>query len=80
MSRTHRFRDRDPDGRLRRKYRHREGQVRFPRGTPKWWRKLFMTRPTRRQNTSICRLAEKDVDADSLMFPLGNRKPHVYYW
>lgn len=33
-----------------------------------------MTRPRRRQNREICRLAEMGVDADTLTFPFGNSK------
>jgi len=80
MSRTHRYRDRGPNGRLRPKYRHRDRGVRFPGGTPKWWRKLYMTRPGRRKAVALCRLAAKGVEADALSFPPGNRKPHWYYW
>ncbi len=39
MSTTNKARDRDADGKLRRKYRCFYG-VPFPQGTPKWWRKL----------------------------------------
>jgi hypothetical protein len=80
MSRTHRYRDRGSDGRLLRKYRHSQRSVRFPRGTPKWWRKLFMIRPLRRANAKVCRLAGKGVDSELLIFPLGSHKPHIYYW
>ncbi|MFQ6006584.1 MAG: hypothetical protein ACE5OQ_13905 [Woeseia sp.] len=80
MSRTHRHRDRDAHGRLLRKYRHPHHGVRFPRGAPKWWRKLYMSRPRRRKNRMLCHLVEKGVDPEGLVFPLGNHKPHVYYW
>ncbi len=80
MSRTHRYRDRGSDGKLQRKYRHRCRGVRFPHGTPKWWRKLFMTRPRRRQNTAACRRILRGEDSDAVELPVGNRKPHEYYW
>ncbi len=80
MSRTHRHRDRDANGRLLRKYRHPYHGVSFPRGAPKWWRKLYMSRPRRRENRMLCRLVEKGVDSEALVFPLGNHKPHVYFW
>lgn len=79
MSTTHRYRDRGPDGKLLRKYRHRYGTV-FPHGTPKWWRKLHMTRPRRRENASLCHRIVRGEEYDALVFPLGNNKPHVYYW
>ncbi len=80
MSRNHRYRDRGTDGRLRRVYRHPQRGLNFPRGTPKWWRKLYMTRPRRRHNRALCQLIEKGIDSDTLSFSLGSRKPHVYYW
>jgi len=71
--------DRGPDGKLLRKYRRHHGTP-FPRGTPKWWRKLHMTRPRRRANASCCMQIMKGNDPEGMVFPLGNRKPHVYYW
>lgn len=79
MSTTNKARDRGADGRLRRRYRRRY-EPHFPNGTPKWWRKLHMTRPRRRANKQVCRLVLKGSDPDSLVLPLGNRKPHRYYW
>ena len=79
MSTTNKATDRGPDGRLRRKYR-RLHSPHFPRGTPKWWRKLYMTRPKRRENKRVCCLIVKRADPDEVVPPLGNRKPHVYYW
>lgn len=79
MSTTNKVRDRGPDGKLYRKYRHFYG-VRFPRGTPKWWRKLHMTRPRRRENRRICNCILHGADPEGITPPLGNRKPHVYYW
>jgi hypothetical protein len=54
MSTTNKARDRGPDGRLLRKYRRCDCSPCFPCGTPKWWRKLFMTRPRRRENKRVC--------------------------
>ncbi len=79
MSTTHRYLDRGPDGRLLRKYRRLYGPA-FPGGTPKWWRKLFMTRPRRRENRALCHRILRGEDYERLAFPLGSRKPHVYYW
>ena len=79
MSTTHRYRDRADDGKLLRKYRRWYGPC-FPMGTPKWWRKLYMTRPRRRANRALCRRILKGESFDELVFPPGNRKPHVYYW
>lgn len=79
MSTKNKARDRGPDGKLLRKY-NRAGHPHFPDGAPKWWRKLFMTRPRRRANNALCRLVLGGSDPDGLAFPLGNHKPHKYYW
>ena len=79
MSIANKSRDRGPDGKLLRKYRRTYGPS-IPNGTPKWWRKLFMTRPRRRDNKHACRMILKGRDPDGLVLPLGNHKPHVYYW
>jgi len=79
MSTTHRYLDRGPDGRLLRKYRRLYGPA-FLGGTPKWWRKLFMTRPRRRENRALCHRILRGEDYERLAFPVGSRKPHVYYW
>lgn len=72
--------DRGVGGRLLRlKYRNYY-VARFPRGTPKWWRKLHMTRPKRRENALYCFRVMKGEDPEGMAFPLGNCKPHVYYW
>lgn len=79
MSTTNKAQDRGPDGKLLRKYRRRY-EPRFPNGTPKWWRKLFMTRPRRRANKHVCHLVRVGENPEGLKLPLGNCKPHVYYW
>lgn len=79
MSVKNRVKDRDPNGRISRKYTAKESNP-FPNGTPSWWTKLYMNRPKRRENRRLCKMALSGVDADELNFPLGNRKPHVYYW
>ncbi|HET6586311.1 MAG TPA: hypothetical protein VFG67_00895 [Oleiagrimonas sp.] len=72
--------DRNPAGKLLRdKYRCHHG-IRCPSGTPKWWRRLHMTRPRRHANAAGCARIVKGADPDGLVFPLGNHKPHVYYW
>lgn len=46
---------------------------------PRWWRKLTMTRPQRRQG----RLWERKVlfeDVETTDPPQYNRKPHVYFY
>jgi len=79
MSTTNKANDRGLDGRLLRKYRRFDGP-RFPDGVPKWWRKLFMTRPKRRENRLVCKRMLQGIDPDCLVMPLGNHKPHTYYW
>lgn len=79
MSTTNRRLDRGADGKLLRKYRRSYGPA-FPKGTPRWWRKLFMTRPGRRENRALCQRIVRGEHYDGLVFPLGNRKPHEYYW
>lgn len=80
MSNLNQHADRGPDGKLlRSKFRSYRGP-RFPSGTPKWWRRLYMTRPRRHANAACCARIVKGADPDGVIFPLGNRKPHVYYW
>lgn len=78
MSTTNKAKDRGPDGRLLRKYR----RTYMPNlaSTPRWWRKLYMTRPKRRANRLVCQRVLQGVDPDCLVMPLGNYKPHTYYW
>lgn len=72
MPTTSKSRDRGPNGRLLRKYRRRY-EPHFPNAAPKWWRKLFMTRPRRRANKHVCRLVLRGRVPDGLVLPLGNR-------
>jgi hypothetical protein len=39
-----------------------------------------MTRPKRRKNKAVCIAILKGEDPDGMVFPLGNHKPHEYYW
>lgn len=79
MSTTHHSLDRGPDGRLLCKYRFPEHCHRR-RNTPKWWRKLHMTRPQRRLTRLRCHQLRHGAGFDGMAFPLGNHKPHEYYW
>jgi len=79
MSTTNKASDRGADGKLRRQYRRHCG-VPFPNGTPKGWRKLYMTRPRRRENKRLCWLILQGAEPDGLTPPLGNYKSHRYYW
>ena len=78
MSTTNKAKDRGPDGRLLRKYR-RTYMPNFG-STPRWWRKLYMTRPKRHENRLVCKRVLQGIDPDCLVTPLGNHKPHTYYW
>jgi hypothetical protein len=79
MSNTNKARDRGPDGRLDRRYR-RSYVLSFHCGAPKWWRRLKMSRPRRRENRLICHLILRGADPEGITPPLGNHKPHEYYW
>lgn len=80
MSIKNSFTDRDARGRIARKYtgpgRHGHGQ-----GTPCWWTHQTIIRPNRRLSRSLCRaVLLGQIHPDEAIFPLGNRKPHEYYW
>lgn len=47
---------------------------------PSDWNIIFHTRPKRRRNKSNCHKILAGCEPDSVMWDLGNRKPHVYYW
>ncbi len=79
MSVKNKTKDRDERGKIKRKYTGPYSTC-WLKNTPKWWIKLFMTRPKRRQNKAVCMAIMKGQDPDDLVYPLGNRKPHVYYW
>jgi len=70
--------DRNDLGRIHRKFtRNHEKKMST---TPKWWMKEFMNQPKRRTNKRICIAIMNGKDPDSLVYPVGNRKPHYYYW
>jgi hypothetical protein len=49
--------------------------------TPMWWVHCFMTKKRRKIETAMLRrVVHGIVDADNAAFPLGNRRPHIYYW
>lgn len=47
---------------------------------PAWHNTIYNIRPKRRINTALSRKIVGGVDPDSVEWPLGNQKPHVYYW
>ena len=47
---------------------------------PSWWTRLYMTKPSRRQEAlAIIKILKDPEEADSFLFPLA-KKPFVYYW
>lgn len=79
MSVKNKSNDRDESGRIRRKYTGKTSNP-FPNGTPSWWVNLFMNRPKRRANRRLCQRIVAGDCPDGLVYPVGNRKPHIYYW
>jgi hypothetical protein len=48
---------------------------------PEYWDILYHRRPNRRLTKALERAARFDVhDADCVVWPLGNHRPHKYYW
>jgi hypothetical protein len=48
--------------------------------TPAHWSITFNVRPKRRHNTRMELAVMRGEDPDELAWPLGNHKPHQYYW
>lgn len=69
-------RDRDANGRLKRALRRHP----YPQSTPGWWVRLHMTRPQRYRARMCCHRVLIGEDPDGIVWPLGNHKPHEYYW
>jgi hypothetical protein len=76
MSTYNRALDRDEHGRLKRSYRRPP----FPMSTPGSWVREHMHRPRRQQNRRLCQKVLAAHDLDAVTWPLGNRKPHIYFW
>ena len=74
MSRTYRF-DLYTGNR-----KARDGKVWPVYSEPWWWRNRVLTRPKRRENARLCRKVIQGADADCLAWPLGNARPHRWYW
>jgi hypothetical protein len=48
---------------------------------PRWWDIMHHTRPRRRDERRITWLVlTGDLDPDAATWPLGNSRPHIYYW
>ena len=61
-----------------------DSQGPFPNGSrrgesPSHWNIIFHHRPGRRRDKENCRKAMMG-DEDRVVWDLGNRKPHIYYW
>ncbi len=80
MSVKNKAKDRDEKGRIRRKYTSRTKGTMHWRAAPKAWTNLYMARPKRRITKNLCDGIMGNMDADGVAFPLGNHKPHEYYW
>jgi hypothetical protein len=76
MSVYNRATDRDDRGRLKRTYRRPP----FPMSTPSRWVRVHMNRPRRHLHRALCALVVQGYEPEDIVWPLGNRKPHVYYW
>ena len=82
MSNTNTRKDRDPNGRLIRRYKANGTRLSacWSSSTPGWWVTLFMTRPKRRLEKKLCHRVMAGDDPEGIAWPLGNHKPHEYYW
>lgn len=47
---------------------------------PSWWNILFHSRPKRRRTKAKLNEIMHGKDPDGIIWDLGNRKPHNYYW
>lgn len=79
MSVKNKAKDRDKNGRIKRKYTGPDSTY-WLGHTPRWWVNLFMTRPKRRLGKKLCNKVMQGQDPDGTTFPPGNCKPHEYYW
>jgi len=56
------------------------GRARFPNGAPAQWNILHHARPRRRRDDRRLRALLRGADAEAVVWDLGNRRPHIYYW
>lgn len=47
---------------------------------PGYWNRLYHIRPLRRHNAELEKKVLMGHDPDDLSWPVGSRKPHIYYW
>ncbi len=79
MSIKNKATDRDNSGKIRRDYTS-PGTCYWLDQCPKHWRHRTMTVPRRRRNKALCVAILKGADPYGVTGPLGNNKPHEYYW
>lgn len=59
----------------------RDGKTYNYRKQAPWhWRNPMMVRPKRAKTKTMCTKVLKGYDSENMAFPLGNHKPHIYYW
>lgn len=75
MARTYR---RDPHA-LKKGKTFRDGHLAFSH-TPSWWVNMCMNRPKRYTNKHFCYRILNGDDPNKIVWPVGNRKPHKWYW
>ncbi len=68
--------DRDEFGRLKRCYR----RPKWPMSIPGWWVRVNMNQPRRRIHRHLCHQVTLGHDPETIVWPLGNHKPHRYCW
>lgn len=62
-------------------YANRGIKPRFEMGNwPRWWDYVFHTRPKRAATREMERRVMQGDDPDAMAWPLGSRKPHLYFW
>lgn len=75
------FKRRLPRARTRSHYSPRARQTYWLGTWPAAWDVLYHRRPQRRRTRAIEKaILRGGMDPDSATWPLGNRKPHQYYW
>lgn len=79
MSVKNKSKDRNTKGKIDRKYTANKNESSM-KSTPSWWVTLYMIRPERRKCKKICQDIIKGKDFNGIALPLGNNKPHEYYW
>lgn len=79
MSVKNKVKDRDYHGKIKRKYTGPESTF-WLNTKPSHWVRLYMNVPKRRRSKKLCRDILLGKDPEGMIFPTGNKKPHVYYW